>query len=115
MTLSLYMDHHGPSAVTAGLRLRGIDVLTAFEDRGHRLPDPTLPDRATGLGRVLVSQDKDFLAEAALRQRAGRTFAGLIFAPQIKTSIGKAVRDIEFICGMHEPDEMRNEVIYIPL
>ena len=32
--LSVYMDHHVPAAITEGLRSRGIDVLTAFED-GH--------------------------------------------------------------------------------
>lgn len=28
----LYMDAHVPFAITAGLRLRGVDVLTAQED-----------------------------------------------------------------------------------
>ena len=32
MTLRLYMDHHVPAAITDGLRSRGVDVLTAFED-----------------------------------------------------------------------------------
>jgi hypothetical protein len=32
MPLAFYMDHHVPRAVTLGLRLRGVDVLTAYED-----------------------------------------------------------------------------------
>ena len=32
MSLRLYMDHHVPFSVTEGLRQRGIDVLTAYED-----------------------------------------------------------------------------------
>jgi len=32
MPLKLYMDHHVPRAITNGLRLRGIDVITARED-----------------------------------------------------------------------------------
>lgn len=32
MSLSLYMDHHVPKAITVGLRLRGVDVMTAHED-----------------------------------------------------------------------------------
>lgn len=43
MTLKLYMDHHVPRAITTGLRLRNIDVLTAYEDHGHELADPDLP------------------------------------------------------------------------
>lgn len=30
--LALYMDHHVPRVITDGLRLRGIDVITAYED-----------------------------------------------------------------------------------
>ena len=56
--VSLYMDHHVPSAITAGLRKRGVDVLTAEEDGSARLDDDPLLDRATSLGRVLFSQDK---------------------------------------------------------
>lgn len=30
MALALYLDHHMPRAVAAGLRLRTVDVLTAY-------------------------------------------------------------------------------------
>ncbi len=30
MALKLYMDHHVPRAITNGLRMRGVDVLTAL-------------------------------------------------------------------------------------
>ena len=46
MPLGFYMDHHVPSAITNGLRLRGVDVLTAHEDGTQRLEDPALLDRA---------------------------------------------------------------------
>ena len=59
------MDHHVPRAITTGLRLRGVDVLTAYEDGASELPDPALLDRASELGRVLFTQDDDLLAEAA--------------------------------------------------
>ena len=65
MTLAFYMDVHVRREVTEGLRLRGIDVLTAQEDGTDRFPDPELLDRALELGRVLYSQDADLLTEAA--------------------------------------------------
>ena len=61
------MDVHVHAAITEGLRLRGVDVLTAQEDGGRRLRDPALLDRATALGRVLFTQDDDLLREAAER------------------------------------------------
>jgi hypothetical protein len=39
MAIPLYMDVHVPQAITEQLRRRGIDVLTAFEDRTTELPD----------------------------------------------------------------------------
>ena len=79
MSLSLYMDVHVPLPVTAGLIQRGIDVTTAQWDQNAHLSDPDLLDRATALGRVLVSQDEDLLAEAAEREATGRPFAAWSF------------------------------------
>jgi hypothetical protein len=53
MTIALYMDEHVPRAITIGLRLRGVDVLTAQEDGRRNTPDADLLDRATALGRVI--------------------------------------------------------------
>lgn len=61
------MDAHIPKAITNGLRLRGIDVLTAQEDNADKLSDPELLERATALNRVLFTFDDDLLAEAAKR------------------------------------------------
>jgi hypothetical protein len=55
------MDVHVKAAITAGLRQRGIDVLTAQEDGANRLDDDRLLERATALQRVLFSQDDDLL------------------------------------------------------
>jgi hypothetical protein len=53
LPVKLYFDHNVSRAISQGLRLRGVDVLTAYEDRNQRLPDPELLDRAHALGRVL--------------------------------------------------------------
>jgi predicted nuclease of predicted toxin-antitoxin system len=61
MSIALYMDQHVPRAITNGLRLRGVDVLTAHEDGTSELDDASLLDRATELKRVLFTQDDDLL------------------------------------------------------
>ena len=88
MALALYMDHHIPRAITLGLRLRGVDVLSALEDEATTLSDPGLLDRAMALGRVLFTFDEDLLAEATRRQHDGILFAGLVYARPLRTSIG---------------------------
>jgi hypothetical protein len=109
-----YMDHHIPSAITAGLRQRGVDVLTAEEDGSARLDDDLLLDRATSLGGVLFSQDQDLLTIAHRRLGIGPAFAGVVYAHQLRISIGQAVRDLELIAQTLDPDDMQNRVEYIP-
>lgn len=115
MSLALYFDHHVPRAVAAGLRLRGVDLLIAYEDDAHELKDPLLLDRATALGRVLFSQDYHLLREARRRQRASIPFLGVIYVHQLKISIGDCVNDLELLCKASEPEELVNQVMYLPL
>ena len=49
MTIALYMDVHVHRAITTGLRLRDVDVLTAQEDGHLTAGDERLLDRATEL------------------------------------------------------------------
>ncbi|MCA9900012.1 MAG: DUF5615 family PIN-like protein [Anaerolineales bacterium] len=115
MTIALYMDVHVHRAITTGLRLRGVDVLTAQEDGYRTAPDTVLLDRATELGRVLFSQDEDLLAEGKLRQTHGMSFTGVIYAHQLRITIGRCVNDLELIAKVAEPEELANRVEYLPL
>jgi predicted nuclease of predicted toxin-antitoxin system len=69
MPILLYMDVHVPRAITLGLRMRKVDVLTAQEDGADRLSYPELLDQATMKHRVLFTFDDDLLIEAARRQQ----------------------------------------------
>lgn len=109
------MDVHVPYGVTSGLISRGIDVLTAQWDGTARWLDPALLDRATGLGRVLVTQDDDLLAEANRRQTHGIPFAGIIYAHQNSVSVGKFIGDLELIASICQPGELENRVEFLPL
>lgn len=115
MAVRFLMDQHVRRAVTEGLRSRGVDVVTAFEDSSHELPDSELLDRATDLQRVLFSQDDDLLAEAQRRQLEGIGFAGVVYGHQLKVSIGTCIRDLELIAKVCEPEELANRVEFLPL
>src|SRR4051795_5328971 len=104
MSVALYMDVHVRQEITDGLRSRGVDVLTAQEDGADQLADPALLDRSTALGRVLFSQDQDFLHEAARRQKQGEPFAGLIYGHQLKLTVGQAITNLELIAKVYEPE-----------
>lgn len=115
MSVALYMDEHVHSKITAALRSRGTDVLTAQEDGMDGRPDPQLLARATALARVVFTHDEDFLAIAAEWQQAARHFAGVVYAHELRLTIGECVRDLEVIAFAGEPRDFADRVEYLPL
>ena len=109
------MDVHVRRAVIGGLRLRGVDVLTAQEDGAAEFEDDALLDRANKLNRVLFSQDDDLLREANKRQQTGETFAGVIYAHQLNITVGRCIDDLELIAKATELKEWSKTVVYLPL
>ena len=115
MTVTLYMDHNIPKAITVGLRLRDVDVITAREDGTDQLDDDLLLQRAHELNRALFTQDDDLLEEAAKCQREGIPFSGVIYGHQLRVAIGICVQDLEIIAKNGEPKDLENQVIFLPL
>ncbi len=115
MSVPFYMDQHVPRAITIGLRRRGVDVLTAYEDGASEFDDAVLLDRATVLGRVLFTQDEDLLAIATHRQQNNIPFSGVVYAHQLEVSIGDCIRDLELIAHVSEVVEFENMVQYLPV
>jgi len=115
MPLAFYMNQHVPRAITNGLRLRGVDVLTAYEDGASKLNDPELLDRASQVKRVLFIQDDDLLIEASKRLREGVPFHGLVYAHQLRVAIGTCVHDLEIAAKAAEPEDIVNRIEFLPL
>jgi hypothetical protein len=109
------MDQHVAKAITDGLRMRGVDVLTAYEDGADRMSDAELLDRAGDLGRVLFTQDYDFLGEGKRRQAAHRFFRGTIYAHQAQISVGKCIHDLELMAKACTPEDLSDRIEFLPL
>jgi hypothetical protein len=109
------MDVHIRRAVTSALRLRSIDVLTAQEDGAAELDDDRLLQRATELGRVLVSQDEDLLRAGAGLLKGGKRFSGIIYAHQLRITIGQMVEDLELIATATSKEEWIGRIEYLPI
>jgi hypothetical protein len=109
------MDVHVPGPISRALVAKGVDVLTAQADGAERWADPALVDRATVLGRVMVTQDQDFLEIAARRQKAGLSFSGIIFCDQQAMKFASAIDDLTIIGLAGEAEEFLNRVTFLPL
>ena len=115
MSVNLYFDVHVRLAVADGLRLRGVDVLRAQEDGTAEFADPDLLNRATELGRVLFTQDDDFLSEGVRRQNNGESFAGIVYAHQLNVGVGGCIVDLEIIAKSSDEAEWIGRIEFLPL
>jgi predicted nuclease of predicted toxin-antitoxin system len=112
--IAFYLDENVEGQIVRGLRARGIDILTAEEDGRAATPDPEVLDRATELGRVAFSRDRDFLREGTRRQREGIPFAGVIYARKAHVSIGRCIDDLELLARAGMPEDFENSVQFLP-
>jgi hypothetical protein len=115
MAVGLYFDVHVDHAIAAQLRLREVDVLTAKDDGSERLADDQLLERASALGRPIVTHEIRFRAMAENRQQQGRPFCGLIFGHPMRMSIGQFVKELEVIAKATDPHDWVNSIERLPL
>jgi len=104
MAIALYMDEHVPEAITNGLRMRNVDVMTVQEDILSGESDITILDRAGELNRILVTHDRHFLQEASRRMEENIHFYGIIYVDKPKyLSNREYIDDLELIAKALEP------------
>ncbi len=115
MALPIYMDVHVPRAISVGLRARGLDVLTAQADDAGRFSDPELLDRAFKLGRLLFTRDDDLLREATARLRSQLPFATVVYAHQLRASVGRCIADLELIATAGGVEDLTGHIFHLPL
>jgi predicted nuclease of predicted toxin-antitoxin system len=115
MTVRYYMDQNFHGNVTAGVRRRGIDRLTAGEDGRRAADDDLLLAHAVSLGRVMVSSDQDMVDIAEQWQREGRPFRAVLFGHQLRITVGRAIVDLVYFHDAAMPDDLTSRIFRLPL
>ncbi len=103
-----YMDEHVPRAVTDGLRRRGVDALTVQAAGTLGADDERQLEYASQEGRVIVTQDADFLR----LHSTGHQHRGIVYVPQ-RTSIGDIIRGLMLIHDVLDPEEIKGHVEFL--
>ena len=106
--VSFYTDEHVAKAVVHGLRQRGVDVLTVVEAGLLGAADDEHLARALAEGRVIFTQDDDFLRLHA----AGAEHAGIAYAAQ-QTPVGEIIRGLMLIYHVLEADDLKGRVEFL--
>lgn len=89
--------------------------MTAQEDGTGEMEDEPLLLRSSTLGRVLFTQDKDFLRLASEYQAQGVAFLGIIYAPQFAAHVGTYIEDLALMAEVMDEHEMQDRLVYLPL
>jgi hypothetical protein len=105
----LYLDENLSPRIAIQLQQRGVDAVSVRDLDVLGDDDVSHLDRATRMGRVLVTTDVDFLRLAA----TGAQHSGIVFGDQQEHTIGDWVRDLELLCFVFSSEEMENHVEYL--
>jgi hypothetical protein len=103
--------------IVDGIRLRepAIDILTAREGGTLGLSDPAVLAIHSREGRVLISSDcNTMVGHFYTLVSAGTPCPGLIIVPQDLPD-GKAIEELLMIWTASAPNDLSNQVIWLPL
>ena len=106
--LRFYTDEHVHSSVVKGLRFRGIDVLTIKEARMLGATDADHIAFAKKEGRVIFTQDVDFLRLHA----KGAEHCGIVYAHQ-RAPIGDVIHGLMLLHQVLEYNDMQNRIEFL--
>jgi predicted nuclease of predicted toxin-antitoxin system len=108
-------DVHGD--IVRGLLRRqpALDLIRVQDVGLIQTPDNIILDWAAQQGRVVVSVDKKTLAvDVWERVVRGLPMSGVVILRTLLT-IGQAINELELVALGGNPDDLRNQVIYLPM
>ena len=108
-TIRFHLDENSTKAVAVGLRQKGIEVTTTQEAGLLGAIDEEQAAYALAEGRVIFTQDRDFLRINA----ASVPPAGIAYCEKDTRGIGNIVTALTLIWEIYEPEEMVNRVEFI--
>src|SRR5687768_4184273 len=104
-----HLDEQMDPDIAVALRRSGIDVTTAGELGLLGVDDETHFERACAEGRVVVTDDIDFLVLA----HGHATRPGVVFCRRLQHTMGEIIRFLILVHGVYEPSEMVGRVEYV--
>ena len=108
-TIRFHLDENCHRAIADGLRRRGVDVSTTPEAVLLSASDEGQLAYALPRGRVVFTQDHDFLRLHA----AGVPHPGIAYCDKNTLSIGEIITRLVLIWEIYEPEEMASWVEYL--
>jgi Domain of unknown function (DUF5615) len=113
--LRLYIDEDAMNAdLVRALRLRGVDVASAWESGTRGYSDEHQLEFAAMQGRALYSFNvKDYMPMHARFMEQQKSHAGIILTSQRQYSIGEQLRRLLSLVADMSAEDMRDQVVFL--
>lgn len=97
------------------VRFPDLNIVRIQDTEMYQAPDPKLLDWLAQENRVLLTHDINTMPGYVYdRVREGKRVIGVIAVHQ-DTPIGQALDDLELIIGAGTPDDLENQVRFVPI
>jgi hypothetical protein len=112
---AIYLDENCMSdAFVESLRHKAVDVITCRDEGMRRRSDADQLERATALGRVLVTANVGHFCELHTEYlEQGRSHSGIVAIQQDQFSAGEKTRRLLRLMSAHPGEEMRNRLEFL--
>ena len=107
--IRFHLDENVNPAIAIGLRRYGIDVTTTVEAGLRGTSDEAQLEFARKTGRIIVTQDRDFLIIA----NSGETHRGIAYCQKGQRSIGEIIESLVLIYEVLKPEELVGQVEFL--
>jgi hypothetical protein len=99
--------------VAEGLRRRGVEASTAYDEQKVGVTDEDQLAQAAGLGAVIFTHDPDLIEIAREINRRGDDHRGVIFVDTHRLRLGECIRRLALYADVVSAEEMVNRIEFL--
>jgi hypothetical protein len=111
--LKIYTDENVDVRVAEGLRRRGVEAVSVYDEGKVGLSDEAQLAHANTLRAVIFTHDADLIEIAAETNRAGADHWGVIFVEMHRLRLGECIRRLALYADVVAAEEMVNRIEFL--
>ena len=111
--LKIYTDENVDVRVAEGLRRRGVDATSVYEEQRVGITDNAQFAYAASLEAVMFTHDHHFVEIAVNKTAHGEEHFGVIFVAMHRVSLGECIRRLALYAEVLTAEEMMSRVEFL--
>jgi predicted nuclease of predicted toxin-antitoxin system len=111
--LKIYTDENVDVRVAEGLRRRGVEAVSIYDEGKQGMGDDAQLAYARTLGSVIFTHDPDLIEVATEVNRRGEAHQGVIFVEMHRLRVGECIRRLALYAEVVTAEEMMNRIEFL--